>query len=743
VDEFGELLANRPEFIDLFISIGRVGRSLGVNLLLATQKLDEGRIRGLEGHLRYRICLRTFNMEDSLAALGTRDAYELPPFPGLGYLKVDASLRRFKAALTTRPYREHRFVLHEPSVVRTFTATGPSAEIAVVGEGVVPDAAAVAEEFQETGGGAAPDGGHHPAAARTEMSVAVEAIRSAAADERKARQVWLPPLPLAISLDAIVDPNESEKQTPEGAGWLAAPIGLRDRPREQTQLPMVVDFKGQEGHCAIVGAPRTGKSTLLQTLVTSLALTHDPRDIQFYALDFGGGALHELESLPHVGAVYGRSERVEIVRLIRELRSIMTNRAELFREHRIANMTEFHAKRRSGAVEDEYGEVFLIVDNWALLVQDFEELQNELTEMAGASLHFGVHLIVTSNRWMDLRMNLRDNIGGRLELRLNDPLDSEIDRQVAKTLPNVPGRGLNRIADHFHASLPRGDGRHDVSGLQAGVEGLVAMIRDRWSGSTPAPPVRLLPLRLPVSALDESAKEEDRGIAIGIEEFRLEPVYVDLLGINHFIVFGDGECGKTNLLKVILTAISNRYTSSDVKVALVDYRRRLSDLAGEIDQVVAYAYTPEMTAQVANEIATELERRMPPAASLTSPGKVQAWTGPRILLMIDDYDLVGTPAGNPLGVLGDLVAQSRDVGLHVVLTRRVSGTARGAYEPFYQRVSEMGAMGLLMNGDPQEGPIIGGRKAEPQQPGRGLLVADRRSTLIQTLLADGHDAGHG
>ena len=89
VDEFAELLAARPEFIELFVGLGRVGRSLGVHLLLSSQRLDEGRLRGLESHLRYRLCLRTYLATESKLVLGTPYAYLLPSLPGLGYLKVD------------------------------------------------------------------------------------------------------------------------------------------------------------------------------------------------------------------------------------------------------------------------------------------------------------------------------------------------------------------------------------------------------------------------------------------------------------------------------------------------------------------------------------------------------------------------------------------------------------------------------------------------------------------------------
>src|SRR5699024_1642089 len=107
IDEFSELLTAHPDFADLFLAIGRIGRSIGVHLMLATQKLESGKIKGLESHLSFRIGLRTFSEAESREAIGVGDAYHLQPEPGSGYIKVDISrYEKFKAAMIYHHYTQ-------------------------------------------------------------------------------------------------------------------------------------------------------------------------------------------------------------------------------------------------------------------------------------------------------------------------------------------------------------------------------------------------------------------------------------------------------------------------------------------------------------------------------------------------------------------------------------------------------------------------------------------------------------
>ncbi|MGH3817267.1 MAG: type VII secretion protein EccCa [Pseudonocardiaceae bacterium] len=430
VDEFAELLTAKPDFIDLFVSIGRLGRSLGMHLLLSSQRLEEGRLRGLESHIRYRIGLRTFSAQDSRAVLGVPDAYELPSEPGVGYLKVDTTtFTRFKGALISVPY------------------TAP--------HGREPNAGSVLDVVVSRLSGAPP-----------------------------VHQVWLPPLAPVTLLDQLlpgltVDPQRGLTATGwHGIGRLVVPVGVADRPAEQRRAVVEIDAGGTSGNLVIAGAPQTGKTTLLRTFVTAFALTHTPTEAQFYCIDYGGGGLAALAGLPHVGSVASRLEPDKVRRLIAEVDGIMARREELFREHSIDSVASLRALRHAGGLPDEQlADVFLVIDNWPALRRTFEDLEEVVLDVAARGLGYGIHVVITVNRWLDLRGNLRDSLGGILELRLADTGESLVDRKIASNVPTgAPGRGLVREKLHFQTAVPRIDGKINIIDLQVGIEDLVARV---------------------------------------------------------------------------------------------------------------------------------------------------------------------------------------------------------------------------------------------------------------------------
>ena len=424
VDEFSELLVTHPDFAELFVMIGRLGRSLGVHLLLASQRLDDGRMHKLESHLSYRISLRTFSAMESRAVIGVPDAYQLPCAPGNGYIRTDVStLLRFKAAYVSGRYQRRTREQRQEEVRRQVVVFGAS-RIADVetppppSTVVKPDEAPAgsAEGVERTGD--------------TLLKVAVDRLRG---QGPPAHRVWLPPLDQPSTLDQVLPPlapHHALGLTPAtwpGRGQLVVPIGMIDKPFEQIRDLYMVDMSGVGGHVGIAGGPQAGKSTLLRTIIAGLALTHTPQEVQFYCLDFGGGTLASLAGLPHVGGIASRLDPERASRTVAEVRELISHRERRFADLNIDGMAAYRELRARRQVDDPFGDVFLVVDGWASVRADFEEQDMAIRQIASRGLAYGVHLLLTTGRWSDIHSSLRDQLGSRIELRLGDPIDSMID----------------------------------------------------------------------------------------------------------------------------------------------------------------------------------------------------------------------------------------------------------------------------------------------------------------------------
>src|SRR5699024_7983326 len=146
----------------------------------------------------------------------------------------------------------------------------------------------------------------------------------------------------------------------------------------------------------VAGAPQTGKSTLLRTMICSLALRYRPRDVTFYCIDYGGGTLRALEELPHVAAVATRVDPERISRTVNDVRTLLDQREEVFREHGVDTMVEFRRARAEGRIPaDVPGDIFLVVDGWGTFREEYDDLDYAIADMAARGTNFGVHFIVT------------------------------------------------------------------------------------------------------------------------------------------------------------------------------------------------------------------------------------------------------------------------------------------------------------------------------------------------------------
>ncbi|MFB7054896.1 type VII secretion protein EccCa [Streptomyces vinaceus] len=729
VDEFSELLATHREFMDLFVMIGRLGRSLGVHLLLASQRLDEGRMHQLESHLSYRIGLRTFSAIESRGVLGVPDAYQLPPQPGAGYLKSGIeALTRFRAAYVSGSYRRR----------------GGAAVQARVASQVVPWTAEwVLSRTPVPAPEPEPDGGSEQGDGETLISVALERLRGSGP---AAHEVWLPPLSLPPSLDTLLPALEADAERGlcargwPGTGRLRVPVGIVDKPFEQRRDPLVVDLSAAGGHVAVAGGSQSGKSTVVRTLIASLALTHTPREVQFYCLDFGGGTLSRLAGLPHVGGVASRLDGERIGRTVSEVSAVLAHRERFFQDHDIDSMATYRRRRAAGEFADEtHGDVFLVVDGWASVRQDFDALMPTFNQFATRGLNYGVHLIVTTTRWVELSAQIRDQSATRLELRLGDTMDSVVDIRKAATVPRTGGRGLTTEGKlHFMSALPRVDGLEDTEDLGEGVADLVQRVSAAWRGPA-APPVRMLPHRLPVGELPSPERTEGLRLPLGQDEETLATVWHDFARTPHLMAVGDSESGKTNLLRLAARAITDRYRPDEARVLVVDYRRELLD-AVPPEYRLGHAVALDALKELVGGAARALDTRRPgPEITPDRMRLADWWRGPRLFVLIDDYDMVGGTSASldhPFGPLFDHLALGYEVGLHIVVARSATGAGRGMNDQLLRRLGEVNTPGLLLSCPPSEGFVFGTVRPRNLPPGRAQHFVRRRSGLIQTALVE-------
>ncbi|UQA91419.1 type VII secretion protein EccCa [Streptomyces halobius] len=724
LDEFSELLTARPEFIDMFLQIGRIGRSLGVHLLLASQRVEEGRLRGLDTYLSYRLVMRTFSAEESRIALGSPDAFHLPNVPGAGLLShgTDAPTQ-FKAAYVSGPYRPRRTTASErPDGLSPVLFT---AESALADPGLaLPDHDNPPHEDDGTG--------------PSVLDILVGRLRD---QGPPVQQVWLPPLDDSPSLgDLLPALTTTDKRGLHPAEWremsLVVPLGIADVPFEQRREILHYDFSGAQGHAAVIGGPRSGKSTLLRTLVTSFALTHTPREVQFYCLDFGGGSLSTLAELPHVGGVASRLDGAKARRTVAEIREILDEREGFFRAHHIDSIRTYRGRRAVGHYPEHlWGDVFLVIDGWGAFKREHEQLIPDIEAMAVRGLAFGIHVILAAGRYNEIRPALKDQLGTRLELRMADPLDSEHDRKRARNVPaNRPGHGLARGGLHYVAALPHADSPdvpHEHTDSAASSAELIAAIASHWSGPV-CPPVRMLPDRLHADALPKASETPDLGFAVGLDEAALAPVYVTFDTDPLLVIYGESESGKTALVRLLAQRLAERHQPHEALAIVGDYRRALHGQLPE-EHVLHYAPASASLEDGLNRLVPLLQARMPTGEVTAEQMRARNWWhGPEIFIVIDDYDLVALPSGNPLEALTEYLPYARDIGLRVIIARSTAGAARTSFDPVTRRLKELGATGIILSGEPDEGPLIANTKAMAMPPGRAQLVTPRqRPRIIQ------------
>lgn len=594
--------------------------------------------------------------------------------------------------------------------------------------------------------------------------------RLASAAYGTAHNIWLAPLDQTRTIRDLLD--DSTVYWPDSArGHLRIPIGLIDDPYYQRYQVLSLDISGSGGNALIVGGPQSGRSTALQTFIMAAAMLHRSSDIQFYCMDFGGGGkIAALADLSHVGAVATRASPDLAARMVADMLALSRKREKLFIQHNITGIADFRRRKANGdraVAVDPYGDVVLVIDGWTTITKDssanLEHLENDIITLAERGLSYGIHIVVASPRHADFKASLKDNCGSRVELRLNDPLNSEVDRKRASIIPEIPGRGITHIPGKRSVELPGGDVRDflialpltnqelpSVSGqpittdIDVNLQTSVSQLN--VSNRISAPPVRLLPLDYQRSELVQRRSNEgfrpsslprqsgqaNLVVPLGIGEAELEPLSIDFGVETHFLIFADSRSGKTTALRHIITSLVEVNTPDQVMVLLVDYRRGLLGVLP--DESYGYHVSTEQDlVQKLTSLTAQLPRRLPSSdVTATQLQERSWWTGPDIFVVIDDCDQVVTHRSDPLMPLMEFIARGRDLGLHVILTHRTGGASRVIWGT--SLVAELKALyspGIVMSGSKDEGALLGTVKAAEQPPGRGVFVCREHVEVLQ------------
>lgn len=257
---------------------------------------------------------------------------------------------------------------------------------------------------------------------------------------------------------------------------------------------------------------------------------------------------------------------------------MLATRERVFKDLGIDSMAQLRARHAAGEVPQlESADLVVLVNGYSTLRQEFDDLDTAFTAVMLRAATVGMHIVLALSRWSDLRIAHQSLFGTKVELRLNDPGDSQINRTLAKTIsPATPGRALSDTGLLAHVALPVLE-TVDDDGLGDEVEALGRRVAASWSGPSAAP-IRLLPQDLDPETLPDPVDEPD-AVAFGLRQDTMATAFWEFQRADqHLIVLGDARSGKTATLRMIAAGLIQRFTPQELAIAVVDSRGHLAEM---------------------------------------------------------------------------------------------------------------------------------------------------------------------
>jgi len=685
VDEFAALVQEVPDFVDGMVDVAQRGRSLGLHLILATQR-PAGVIKGnLRANTALRIALRMADEGDSTDVIDTGLASEFDPrIPGRG-------------AVRTGPGRVSLFQTGYAGGVTTDEPEPARIEVESLNFGPgtaweIPVSRTASESDEE----------QPPDIARVVNMIGVAAETCRLPEPRKP---WLPELDSHYSLEALLQAHADRTLT----GRLL--LGLADDPDNQAQHAVYYD-PDTDGNLAVYGTSGTGKSALLRSLAFGAAAQASFSRTEIYGLDFGTAGLGMLESLPNVGSIIEGGDQERVIRLLRQLVDLLEERSSRYAEARAGSITDY---RLHSGRQDE-ARILLLVDGFAAFREEYEISSTlgvsyaRLSRLLVEGRAVGIHVILAAERPNAVPSSLSSSIQRRLVLRQADEVayaSLNIPKDILTDAP--PGRGVfSGQSNELQVAVPTGSST--PAQQAAAIDKLAQRLVDR--GVPSAPPVQKLPSLVQASEVPTSVA----GLPVlGIGEGDLAPLGFPAQGA--FLIAGMPGSGRTSAL--LWVSQSLRRWNADVPMYYVGPRR------SRVHAESLWTKTA-LDLDAVRELTLELKPKVDQPAG-TEPG---------LILVIEGLgEFVSTAVEN---ALVEVIKAARRNGHLVVGEQETS--AWGSGWPLIAEIRNA-RHGIVMQPDPADGDMLF-KEAFPRIKrtayplGRGVYVRSGKQWTVQVPLPE-------
>ena len=539
-DEFAELKANQPDFIKELVSIARVGRSLGVHLILATQKPSGVVDDQIWSNSRFKIALKVADRSDSNEMLHTPDAAEITQ-TGRAYLQVGNNevYELFQSAWSGADYQPEKDDMGiEDHTIYLINELG---QYEILNEDL--SGLEDADEIKEV---------------PTELDAIVHNIQLMCEEQEipPVPQPWLPPLKERITLEELeeVQPTVAwEQEKP-----LSVLLGMADIPQAQKQEAVSINL-AKDGHVLLYGSPGTGKTTFLQSAGMDLARKFSPKDLTMYLMDFGTNGLAPLSKLPQVADTMLLDQTEKISKFVRIMEKELNRRKKLLSEHGVGTLELY--RQASGQKEPA---IVILLDSYEAIKEEaYEaELFKLLVRISREGLSIGVHLLMTAGRQTNLRAQLYSNFKHQLSLPQNEASEVRVivgATPLAMTMEDIKGRALMKReeVDVIQLALPV-SGANDTQVLN-NLRQAVASLQEAWTGQRPSA-IPMVPEELTMDAfLNLPTTQEavqNNELPIGLEFEEVQTISLPFDRFKHLLILSDKDAAMNavtnHMIKLLL-----------------------------------------------------------------------------------------------------------------------------------------------------------------------------------------------